>query len=87
MVDNRAGGAGGIGGANYVAKAAPDGTTLLLTASIHVITPFLNKNIPYDVIKDFTPITLIASTPLLVSTAPGPITTSGPSTARMPWLV
>lgn len=70
IVDNRAGGAGGIVGANYVAKAAPDGTTLLLTASIHVITPFLNKNIPYEVIKDFTPITLIASTPLLVSTAP-----------------
>jgi tripartite-type tricarboxylate transporter receptor subunit TctC len=70
IVDNRAGGAGGIVGANYVAKAAPDGTTLLLTASIHVITPFLNKTIPYDVVKDFTPITLIASTPLLVSSAP-----------------
>lgn len=70
IVDNRAGGAGGVVGANYVARAAPDGTTLMLTASIHVITPFLNKNIPYDVVKDFTPITLIASTPLLVSTAP-----------------
>ena len=44
IVDNRAGGAGGVVGANYVAKAAPDGATLLLTASIHVITPFLNKN-------------------------------------------
>jgi tripartite-type tricarboxylate transporter receptor subunit TctC len=70
IVDNRAGGAGGMVGANYVAKAAPDGATLLLTASIHVITPFLNKNIPYDVVKDFTPITLIATGPLLVSTAP-----------------
>jgi tripartite-type tricarboxylate transporter receptor subunit TctC len=57
-------------GANYVAKAAPDGATLMLTASIHVITPFLNKNIPYDVVKDFTPITLIATGPLLVSTSP-----------------
>jgi tripartite-type tricarboxylate transporter receptor subunit TctC len=70
IVENRAGGAGGAVGANYVAKAAPDGTTLLLTASIHVITPFLNKNIPYDVVKDFTPITLIATGPLLVSTTP-----------------
>lgn len=70
IVENRAGGAGGAIGANYVAKAAPDGTTLLLTASIHVITPFLNKNIPYDVVKDFTPITLIATGPLLVSTTP-----------------
>ena len=70
IVENRAGGAGGAVGANYVAKAPPDGQTLLLTASIHVITPFLNKNIPYDVVKDFTPITLIATGPLLVSTTP-----------------
>jgi tripartite-type tricarboxylate transporter receptor subunit TctC len=70
IVDNRAGGAGGMVGATYVAKAEPDGATLLLTASIHVITPFLNKNIPYDVVKDFTPITLIATGPRLVSTAP-----------------
>jgi tripartite-type tricarboxylate transporter receptor subunit TctC len=70
IVDNRAGGAGGVVGANYVAKAEPDGATLLLTASIHVITPFLNAKIPYDVVKDFTPITLIATSPLLVSTAP-----------------
>lgn len=70
IVENRAGGAGGVVGAGYVAKAAPDGTTLLLTASIHVITPFLNKNISYDVVKDFTPITLIATGPLLVSVAP-----------------
>jgi tripartite-type tricarboxylate transporter receptor subunit TctC len=70
IVENRAGGAGGAVGANYVAKASPDGQTLLLTASIHVITPFLNKNIPYDVVKDFTPITLIATGPLLVSTTP-----------------
>src|ERR1700761_2935248 len=44
-VDNRAGGAGGVVGAATVARAEPDGATLLLTASIHVITPFLNKNI------------------------------------------
>jgi tripartite-type tricarboxylate transporter receptor subunit TctC len=70
IVENRAGGAGGIVGANWVVKAAPDGYTLLLTASIHVITPFLAKTMPYDVVKDFTPISLVAVGPLIVSTAP-----------------
>jgi len=70
IVENRAGGAGGIVGANYVAKAMPDGYTLMLTASIHVITPFLAKTMPYDVVKDFTPISLVAAGPLIVSTAP-----------------
>jgi tripartite-type tricarboxylate transporter receptor subunit TctC len=70
IVENRAGGAAGTVGANAVAKAEPDGYTLLLTASIHVTTPFLFKNIPYDVVKDFTPISLVASGPLVVSTAP-----------------
>ena len=71
IVENRAGGAGGIVGANYMAKAPPDGYALMLTASIHVITPFLSKNMPYDVVKDFTPISLIATGPLIVSTTPG----------------
>jgi tripartite-type tricarboxylate transporter receptor subunit TctC len=71
IVENRAGGAGGIVGANYVAKAMPDGYTLMLTASIHVITPFLSKAMPYDVVKDFAPISLVAAGPLIVSTAPG----------------
>ena len=70
IVENRAGGAGGAVGANTVAKAAPDGYTLMLTASIHVITPFLNSKIPYDAVKDFAPVSLVASGPLLVSTAP-----------------
>jgi tripartite-type tricarboxylate transporter receptor subunit TctC len=70
VVENRAGGVGGIVGASYVARANPDGYTLMLTASIHVVTPFLRKTMPYDVVADFTPITLVASGPLLVSTAP-----------------
>jgi tripartite-type tricarboxylate transporter receptor subunit TctC len=70
IVENRAGGAAGTVGANTVARADPDGYTLLLTASIHVTTPFLFKNIPYDVVKDFTPISLVAAGPLVVSTAP-----------------
>ncbi|RAI42308.1 Bug family tripartite tricarboxylate transporter substrate binding protein [Rhodoplanes roseus] len=70
IVENRAGGAGGLVGANTVAKAAPDGYTLMLQASIHVVSPFLFKNVPYDVVKDFTPITLVAAGPLIVSTSP-----------------
>lgn len=70
IVENRAGGAGGTIGANTVAKAAPDGYTLLLSASIHVINPFLFKNVPYDVVADFTPVSLLAVGPLIVSTTP-----------------
>jgi tripartite-type tricarboxylate transporter receptor subunit TctC len=70
IVENRAGGAGGTVGANTVAKSAPDGYTLLLSASIHVINPFLFKNVPYDVVQDFTPVTLLAIGPLIVSTTP-----------------
>ena len=70
IVENRAGGASGTVGANAVARAAPDGYTLLVSASVHVINPFLYKNIPYDVVKDFTPVTLIADGPLIVSTTP-----------------
>ena len=70
IVENRAGGAGGIVGANTVAKSSPDGYTLLLTASIHVVTPFLHKKVPYDVVKDFSPISLVAAGPLVVSTSP-----------------
>ena len=70
IVENRAGGASGNVGANVVAKATPDGYTLLLTASLHVVNPFLYKNMPFDVVKDFTPVTLIAAGPLIVSTTP-----------------
>ena len=70
IVENRAGGASGNVGANIVAKADPDGYTLLETASLHVVTPFLYKDVPFDVVKDFTPITLIAKGPLIVSTTP-----------------
>ena len=70
IVENRAGGASGNVGASIVAKADPDGYTLLLTASVQVVNPFLYKNVPFDVVKDFTPITLIAAGPLIVSTTP-----------------
>jgi len=70
IVENRAGGASGTVGANAVAKAAPDGYTLMVSASVHVINPFLYKSVPYDVVNDFTPVSLLADGPLLVSTTP-----------------
>ncbi|MBC8055949.1 MAG: tripartite tricarboxylate transporter substrate binding protein [Rhizobiales bacterium] len=63
IVDNRPG-AGGNLGADLTAKAAPDGTTLVIGAvATHAINPWLFKRIPYDPIRDFTPITGIAQVP------------------------
>jgi tripartite-type tricarboxylate transporter receptor subunit TctC len=69
IIENRAGASGSVG-TNTVARADADGYTLLLTASTHAINPLLYKNLPFDAVKDFTPITLIASGPLIISTTP-----------------
>jgi tripartite-type tricarboxylate transporter receptor subunit TctC len=55
VIDNRAGGNSVIG-TDHVAKAAPDGYTLLLNPASHLTVPFFNKKMPYDAVKDFTPI-------------------------------
>lgn len=60
VIENRVGAASAIG-ADNVAKAPPDGYTLLLASSGHAITAALSKNLPYDSVKDFTPITLVAT--------------------------
>ena len=62
FVENKPG-AGGTIGADFVAKSPPDGYTLLLTGTPHVISAHLYKKLPYDALKDFTPIALIASGP------------------------
>lgn len=63
IVENRAG-AGGNLGADAVAKAAPDGQTLVMGAvATHAINPWLFRNLPYDPVRDFTPITLVAQVP------------------------
>jgi tripartite-type tricarboxylate transporter receptor subunit TctC len=63
IVENKAG-AGGNLGADTVAKAAPDGHTLVMGAvATHAINPWLFTKIPYDPIRDFTPITLVARVP------------------------
>ena len=63
LVENRPG-AGGNLGADLVAKAAPDGQTLLMGAvATHAINPWLYSKMPYDALRDFTPITLVAQVP------------------------
>ena len=74
VVENKPGAGGNIG-ADYVAKSPPDGYTILLGAlSTHAVNPSLYKSMPYDAVKDFAPITLIAITPnVLVVNASLPV--------------
>ncbi|MFT3688731.1 Bug family tripartite tricarboxylate transporter substrate binding protein [Paenirhodobacter sp.] len=68
VVDNRAGGAGGVVGSTDVQKAAGDGYTLLFNASIFVVTPILNSKTPYNPLTDFATVAGVAEGPLIVST-------------------
>ncbi len=70
LVDNRGGAGGGLG-ADAVAKSAPDGQTLLMaTVGTHAINPALYKKLPYDAVKDFTPIALVAMAPVTIVVHP-----------------
>ena len=60
VIDNRPG-AGGALGTDLVAKAAPDGYTMLHTSSSHASLPVITKSLPYDPVKDFAPITLLVN--------------------------
>src|SRR4029077_13586731 len=66
VVENRAG-AGSLIGTSAVAAAAPDGYTLLLVSPTFTISPAIRKNMPFDTLKDFTPVAFIARSPLLVT--------------------
>jgi len=69
VVENR-GGAGGTIGSDVVAKAEPDGYTLLITLSSHTINPAIYPKLPFDTAKDFAPVTLVASAPQILVANP-----------------
>ena len=77
VVENRPG-AGGVIASQAVVTSAPDGYTLIMVASGHATNPLLYAKIPYDTFKDFTPISLLASSPnILLVRADSPFKTMG----------
>src|SRR5271156_5388315 len=75
VVENRPG-AGGVVASQALVSAPPDGYTLIVVASGHATNPFLYPKIPYDTFKDFTPISLLASSPnILLVRADSPFKT------------
>lgn len=69
VAENRSG-AGGVVGADYVAKAAPDGYVQLLIDPALIINPSLQQSVPYDVFRDFQPISIVTTSPLVLVVAP-----------------
>lgn len=69
IIDNR-GGAGGTIGCTLAARADPDGYTLLFTSASYTFAPSVYKDLPYDAIKDFKPITMFASAPSILVVHP-----------------
>ncbi|MBI2959273.1 MAG: tripartite tricarboxylate transporter substrate binding protein, partial [Betaproteobacteria bacterium] len=69
IVENRTGW-GTVTGMDYVARSAPDGYTLLMGVSSIAINPYIQKNIPYDAVKDFAPISLVVIVPNILISNP-----------------
>lgn len=77
IIENRTG-AGGTIASQVVAKSEPDGYTLVIIATGHAINPYLYTKLPYDTFKDFTPISLLGSSPnMLLVAANSPFKTLG----------
>lgn len=70
VVENRAGANNTLGAAE-VARSAPDGTTLLTNADIHLMAKHVMKQVPYDPVADFTPISRLATSPMVFVGHPG----------------
>ncbi len=82
VVENRPG-AGGVIASQALVASPPDGYTLIVVASGHATNPFLYPKIPYDTFKDFTPISLLASSPnILLVRADSPFKTVGDMIAQ-----
>lgn len=69
VIDNKPGG-GTMIGSDAVAKSSPDGYTLLMAVSSHTSNPALFARVPYDTVKDFAPITLVGSAPMVLVVNP-----------------
>ena len=69
VIENKPG-AGSMIGSDYVAKAAPDGYTLLMVSSTHVISPWIYKTVPYDPLKSFVPVSKLVDSPYVLLTNP-----------------
>ena len=69
IVENRTG-ASGIIGTDYVAKSAPDGYTFVFIFDTHSVHQALNPKLPFDPIKDFAPVMLVGTAPMVIATAP-----------------
>src|SRR5690606_31892642 len=73
IVENKPGAGGNIA-AEHVARSNPDGNTLLMSFTSHTINPSIYKKMPFDTVKDFTPITMVAKVPsVLVSSSKVPV--------------
>src|SRR5918912_2575995 len=69
IVENRTG-ASGVIGTEYVAKSAPDGYTFVFVFDTHSVHKALNPNVPFDPLKDFAPVMLVGTAPMVITTAP-----------------
>ena len=84
VVDNRPG-AGGLVASQALVQSQPDGYTLIMVASGHATNPFLYPQLPYDTFKNFSPVSLLASSPnILLVRADSPFKKLSPTSSQRP---